>query len=329
MGAPRRRSRKRSCARSGPRCSGSTGWVSTDNFFELGGHSLLATRAIARMRDVFEVEVALRVRCSRRRRCEELAGRSRSEERRSSRRWFSRAGCRCAVVCAGAAVVPGSAWSWRQLPTTFRPRCGWRVRSTGSAGGSVGRDCARGTRACGHGLIRKAKRGSQMIALPGAFRWRWRPDRSSTEEALRLGACARGRGSGALIWRRGPLSAHLLGLVRRSRGAGEHAPHRLRRLVDRAVVREIGALYAALRAGRVSRWRLCRCSTRTMRCGSGSAGLQGRRALARQVDYWKERLAGAPAQLDLPSDRPRPAVASYRGRNGRFELAPICSRLSG
>ncbi|WP_308271832.1 non-ribosomal peptide synthetase [Kitasatospora sp. SUK 42] len=36
-------------------------------------------------------------------------------------------------------------------------------------------------------------------------------------------------------------------------------------------------------------------------------------ALARQVAYWAEALAGLPDQLQLPVDRQRPAVASYRG----------------
>ncbi|HEY2738020.1 MAG TPA: condensation domain-containing protein, partial [Thermoanaerobaculia bacterium] len=43
-------------------------------------------------------------------------------------------------------------------------------------------------------------------------------------------------------------------------------------------------------------------------------------ALAVQLAYWRERLAGAPPILDLPSDRPRPAVRSYRGARRLFTL---------
>src|SRR6185295_3923774 len=35
--------------------------------------------------------------------------------------------------------------------------------------------------------------------------------------------------------------------------------------------------------------------------------------LDQQLSYWKERLAGAPELLELPTDHPRPAVQTYRG----------------
>ena len=48
--------------------------------------------------------------------------------------------------------------------------------------------------------------------------------------------------------------------------------------------------------------------------------LQGE-VLERQLSYWKKQLEGIPAVLNLPTDRPRPAVQSYRGARQSIELS--------
>ncbi|HEY3579490.1 MAG TPA: condensation domain-containing protein, partial [Pyrinomonadaceae bacterium] len=47
--------------------------------------------------------------------------------------------------------------------------------------------------------------------------------------------------------------------------------------------------------------------------------------LERQLEYWREQLAGAPTVLELPSDRPRPAVQSFRGS---FEPVTISAEVT-
>ena len=42
--------------------------------------------------------------------------------------------------------------------------------------------------------------------------------------------------------------------------------------------------------------------------------------LSAQVAYWREALAGAPAELALPAGRPRPAAASYRGHSASLTV---------
>jgi amino acid adenylation domain-containing protein len=48
--------------------------------------------------------------------------------------------------------------------------------------------------------------------------------------------------------------------------------------------------------------------------------LQGE-ALEKQIAYWKDQLSGAPTVLELPADKPRPAVQSFQGAGESFELS--------
>ncbi|MCP4701327.1 MAG: amino acid adenylation domain-containing protein, partial [Gammaproteobacteria bacterium] len=48
--------------------------------------------------------------------------------------------------------------------------------------------------------------------------------------------------------------------------------------------------------------------------------------LAKQLDYWKKQLAGTPALLELPTDRPRPPVQTF---HGKVEYMHIDAELTG
>lgn len=49
--------------------------------------------------------------------------------------------------------------------------------------------------------------------------------------------------------------------------------------------------------------------------------LQGE-VLDKQVTYWKKKLSGAPNLLELPTDRPRPAMQSFRGAKYPLSISP-------
>ncbi|MCO5973403.1 non-ribosomal peptide synthetase [Actinoallomurus soli] len=44
--------------------------------------------------------------------------------------------------------------------------------------------------------------------------------------------------------------------------------------------------------------------------------------ISQQITYWRDTLTGIPDQLDLPTDRPRPAQASYRGGRVPVDIDP-------
>jgi amino acid adenylation domain-containing protein/non-ribosomal peptide synthase protein (TIGR01720 family) len=55
--------------------------------------------------------------------------------------------------------------------------------------------------------------------------------------------------------------------------------------------------------------------------------LQGE-VLQAQLSYWQRQLAGAPPVLELPTDRPRPAIASYRGASQSVVIPkPLSQKL--
>ena len=50
--------------------------------------------------------------------------------------------------------------------------------------------------------------------------------------------------------------------------------------------------------------------------------------ISQQIGFWRRALADVPVQLDLPADRPRPVVSTYRGAMHRFSIdAEVVSKL--
>jgi amino acid adenylation domain-containing protein len=84
------------------------------------------------------------------------------------------------------------------------------------------------------------------------------------------------------------------------------------------LTRELAALYEAFRRGRPSP--LPEPELQYADYALWQRGwLQGE-ALEAQLAYWREKLSDAPAALELPTDRPRPPTASFRGASVRFAI---------
>ena len=89
------------------------------------------------------------------------------------------------------------------------------------------------------------------------------------------------------------------------------------------LVRELGALYQAA----------CEHTTApagpTVQYGDYARWLEQAidlPLLTSQLDFWKRRLAGAPASLELPTDNPRPAMQTFRGGTVHFSIAAPVAR---
>ncbi|CDG80827.1 non-ribosomal peptide synthetase [Janthinobacterium agaricidamnosum] len=89
------------------------------------------------------------------------------------------------------------------------------------------------------------------------------------------------------------------------------------------LVREVAALYAAYADGAWVEGQASPLAPLPLQYGDFAhwqrTWLSGA-VLQRQLDYWRAQLAGAPALLALPTDRPRPPLQSYRGATLPFDV---------
>ncbi|HEX9936581.1 MAG TPA: amino acid adenylation domain-containing protein, partial [Longimicrobium sp.] len=298
-----------------------------DGFFELGGHSLLATRAVSRVRELFGVELPLRA----------LFEGPTVAELASAVEEMRRAGLPVLppVVPAGrTGALPLSfaqerLWFLDRLEpgsATYNHPAAWRLEG---ALDEAALERALGEIVRRHETLRTVfaeVNGSpvQVIAPFGGFALPVE-DLSGLSEADREAAARRRAGEEAarpFDLATGPLfRAVLLRL-----GAEDHVlllgmHHIVSDGWSMGVLRrELGALYAAYLEGGESP--LPELAVQYADYAVWQREQWAGEALDRQLSYWRERLAGAPELLELPTDHPRPAVQAFRGASVPVELPP-------
>ncbi|HEX3554229.1 MAG TPA: amino acid adenylation domain-containing protein, partial [Thermoanaerobaculia bacterium] len=92
------------------------------------------------------------------------------------------------------------------------------------------------------------------------------------------------------------------------------------------LVREVSALYSAARSGGAST--LPRMRIQYADFAAWQRGWLAGEAGRTQLDYWRHQLAGTPAMVDLPADRPRPAVQTFRGASRPLAVPASLARRS-
>ncbi|XYI03830.1 non-ribosomal peptide synthase/polyketide synthase [Sorangium sp. So ce1128] len=301
-----------------------------DSFFAVGGHSLLATQVLSRVRRAFAVDLPLRALFE----APTLAGLAGRIE---------------AAKRAGAPVPPPLAPAPREgeLPLSFAQQRLWfldqlepgsafynvplALRLTGPLdAGALERsflEIARRHEALRTTFLTDRGRARQVIAAEPAV----------TLATVDLSALA-GEAQEAEVARRaaaeaeqpfsltdGPLLRVTLLRLSRSEHVLLATMHHI--VSDGwslgVLLRELSALYGAFCAGRPS-------ALPALPVQYADYAVWQRRWLSgdtldRELAYWKQQLSGAPAALDLPTDRPRPPVQTYRGATCPVALSPELS----
>ncbi|HYR08161.1 MAG TPA: condensation domain-containing protein, partial [Longimicrobium sp.] len=298
----------------------------TESFFEMGGHSLLATRVVSRVRELFAIELPLRA-LFEGPTVAELAGRV-EEIRRADLPVLPPVVPTECTDAVPLSFAQERLWFLDRLePGSTTYNIPAALRLTGAL------DEAALERSLGE-IVRRHEAlrtvfaevdGSpvQVISPFGGFALPVEDlsplaeaDREAAvksravEEARRLFDLAAGPLFRAALLRLGAedhvllLSMHHIVSDAWSMGV---------------LLRELSALYEAYREGRESP--LPELPVQYADYAVWQREQLAGEVLDRQLAYWKERLAGAPELLELPTDRPRPAVQTYRGATVPVEFS--------
>jgi amino acid adenylation domain-containing protein len=299
----------------------------TDNFFELGGHSLLATQVMSRVREALQVELPVRSLFAQPT-VRGLAGELEMQLQ----------------AVQGLSVPPiRSGLRDGELPLSYAQQRLWFADQL--AGGSALYNVAAAVRLTGplnvaalertlkeivrrHEVLRTsfpARQGEpqQVIAAQMEFALELTdlstlPDTAREETARRMAAEEAQTPFDLAV---GPLvRARLLRL-----SEAEHVVlFTMHHIVSDGwsmglLIQEVSQLYEAYSAGGASP--LAELPVQYADYAWWQRQWLTGEVLEKQLAYWREQLAGAPQTLALPTDKPRPAVQSFRGGQQRFELA--------
>ncbi|GLZ39389.1 non-ribosomal peptide synthase/polyketide synthase [Actinokineospora sp. NBRC 105648] len=290
-----------------------------DSFFDLGGHSLLATRLVSRVRSVLGVELAVRALFE----SPTVAGLSAALD--------DAVGARAGVV----AVVPRP----ERVPLSFAqqrlwflhefegPSATYNMPMVLSLSGALDVDALRQALADVAGrhevlrtVIHQDDEGAHQVIVDQV------PELTVTAVEDVNAELARAARYGFDLTSEPPVRAWLFQV--------DESEHVLLLLLHHIVGdawsrgplgRDLTTAYAARRAGQEPRWTPLPVQYADyalwQRDVLGADDDPGS-PLAAQLDHWADRLAGLPEELALPTDRPRPAEASYCGRRTPFTIEP-------